>query len=64
VTSGFEGSHSEGSLHYSGLAEDYRIRDVNPSELAEMVGKVRARLGSLYDVVLEADHLHVEYDPR
>jgi len=63
VTSGLDGVHSEGSLHPNGLAEDYRTRDVPLSVLPVMVAEVRARLGSDYDVVLESDHLHVEFDP-
>lgn len=66
VTSGYDGEHREGSLHYDGYAEDYRTRDVAPGDLQTMVSTVRARLGTLYDVVLETQppHLHVEYDPR
>jgi hypothetical protein len=66
VTSGEEpnATHRTESLHYSGFAEDYRTRDVPPSKLADMVADVRARLGSDYDVVLESDHLHIEYDPK
>lgn len=64
VTSGYDGSHGAASLHERGLAEDYRTRDVAPSELDAMIGEVRARLGSDYDVIKETDHLHVEYDPE
>ena len=66
VTSGEEpnASHLAESLHYSGLAEDYRTRDVSPSKLADMVAYVRRRLGSDYDVVQESDHLHIEFDPK
>ena len=66
VTSGEEphASHQAQSKHYVGLAEDYRTRDVAPSHLADMVADVRARLGSDYDVVLESDHLHIEFDPK
>ncbi len=63
ITSGLDSLHGEGSLHPEGLAEDYRTRDVAPSDLARMVSTLKARLGSLYDVVLESDHLHVEFDP-
>lgn len=66
VTSGYDGEHSEGSLHPEGYAEDYRTRDVAPGDLQLMASTVRARLGTLYDVVIETNppHLHVEYDPR
>jgi hypothetical protein len=64
VTSGLDSTHSAESLHYEGLAEDYRTRDVAPSQLSGMVSEARAILGRDYDVVLESDHLHVEYDPK
>jgi hypothetical protein len=64
VTSGYDGSHSAQSLHYVGLAEDYRTNDVKASDLAAMITEVRAALGSFYDVVNEATHLHVEFDPK
>lgn len=64
VTSGYDGAHQAQSKHYQGLAEDYRTRDVRPEDLPSMVAAVRATLGSDYDVVLESDHLHVEYDPK
>lgn len=63
VTSGTDSTHSVRSLHYSGYAEDYRTRDISASALSSMVAQVRAQLGTDYDVILEADHLHVEYDP-
>jgi hypothetical protein len=63
VTSGYDGTHGAQSKHGEGLAEDYRTRDVAPATLGTMVEQVRARLGSDYDVVLESDHLHVEFDP-
>jgi hypothetical protein len=64
VTSGYDGSHKANSLHYVGLAEDYRTRDVPAADLPGMVTEVRAILGRDYDVVLEPTHLHVEYDPK
>lgn len=63
VTSGNDSTHKAESLHYVGLAEDYRTRDVNPAHLPIMVEEVTIALGGDYDVVLESDHLHVEYDP-
>lgn len=63
VTSGTDSTHSASSLHYSGLAEDYRTRDIPSAQLSSMIALVRAQLGSSYDVILEVDHVHVEYDP-
>lgn len=70
ITSGTEGRHGERSKHYIGQAVDFRTRDLiweTPdwdydmrSEFAEHMKK----LGRDYDVVLETDHLHVEFDPK
>ena len=63
VTSGTEGTHSPGSLHYVGLAVDLRLPlDRNKSEAIRR--ELAERLGADFDVVLEADHLHVEVDPK
>ena len=64
VTSGIDGDHMQQSKHYEGLAEDYRTRDVTPSDLSRMIAEARSILGSGYQVLNEVDHLHVEYDPR
>lgn len=55
VTSGMDGKHMPGSLHYQGLAADIRfpLRD-----------EIKAALGPDWDVVWEKDHVHVEYDPK
>lgn len=60
VTSTYEGSHSEGSLHYANLAVDIRRQDRGNAVRDELKDK----LGMDYDVVLESDHIHVEYDPK
>ena len=60
VTSTYEGSHSEGSLHYANLAIDIRRKDLT----AKAYNKIKHWLGEDYDVVLEADHIHIEYDPK
>jgi len=63
ITSENDRVHSSGSLHYSGLALDFRTRDI-PAELRKsFFEKVKSALGSEFDVVLEKDHLHVEYQP-
>ena len=55
VTSGMDGKHMTGSLHYKGLAADLRfpLRD-----------EIKATLGPNWDVVWEKDHIHVEFDPK
>jgi len=61
ITSTYEGTHGEGSLHYSNDAYDVREPLKNS---ASAVMQLKASLGSDYDVVLEADHIHIEYDPK
>jgi len=60
ITSTYEGHHSEGSLHYADLAVDLRRHNQGALVRAEL----RDKLGMDYDVVLEDDHIHVEYDPK
>lgn len=71
ITSGNDGVHSTGSLHYRGLALDFRTRNV-PEDLRDdlqravqvaLNGEASNFVGD-YDVVLEKTHLHVEYDPQ
>lgn len=61
VTSGLEGTHSAGSLHYYGFALDFRTRFFTPAQKKEVAKELQTLLGSDYDVVLEGNHLHVEY---
>lgn len=63
ITSGSDGEHKVGSLHYEGKALDFRTRTVPAGALDSLVAAIRLRLGDNYDVVLEKDHIHVEYDP-
>lgn len=57
VTSLRDGNHSDGSLHYDGLAFDIRYGSV-------AVQEVRGALGPGWDVVYETTHIHCEYDPK
>jgi hypothetical protein len=63
VTSGTDGKHMTGSKHYIGGALDVRTRGLTPEERRDVMSVVKRRLGKGYDVVLESDHLHVEWDP-
>jgi len=60
ITSTYEGSHSEGSLHYADLAVDIR-RHKKGQEVRD---ELRDKFGMDYDVVLKVDHIHIEYDPK
>jgi len=70
ITSTTEGTHSPSSLHYAGQAVDIALPGahnmyVRPGGSTNaVVKKLREMLGKDYDVVLEKDHIHVEYDPK
>lgn len=61
ITSGTDSKHGANSLHYSGLALDFRTWNVN--NVLSLKSDLQQALGDEYDVVVESDHLHVEYDP-
>ena len=64
VTSLLDGVHSSKSLHYKGLAFDMRTHIYTQYEISKLMGYLKHMLGSNYDVVLEKDHIHIEYDPK
>lgn len=64
VTSLNDGAHMARSLHYSGFAVDFRTRHLGNEHRQEIAAEIAIALGDDYDVVLEKDHLHVEYDPK
>ncbi len=64
VTSVADGRHSQTSLHYAGCAADLRTRSV-PERLRRTVrNEIKNALGVDFDVVLEKDHIHLEWQPR
>jgi rhamnogalacturonyl hydrolase YesR len=63
ITSGLDGEHSAGSLHYYGLAIDVRTRYFNNKEKKEAASTLRSLLASEFDVIEEGNHIHIEYDP-
>ena len=64
VTSIIDGMHSSGSLHYTGSAVDLRIRNLPQGRAEAVRDEIAERLGGDFDVVLEADHLHLEFQPK
>lgn len=65
VTSGTDGHHKIDSKHYTGDALDFRIRHVDQYQLRAIMIDIDIALpGKIFDVVLESDHIHVEYDPE
>jgi len=61
ITSTFEGNHGAGSLHYADDAYDVGLPKENPEEIYLAI---KEDLGASFDVVLERDHIHLEYDPK
>ncbi len=64
ITAGVDGKHMPASLHYAGQAFDVRTRDLQPEEVQKIVARLKACLADDFDVVVEGDHLHVEYQPK
>tara|TARA_R110000782_G_scaffold218156_1_gene305533 strand:+ start:517 stop:840 length:324 start_codon:yes stop_codon:yes gene_type:complete len=64
VTSIVDGKHSYGSLHYVGYAADIRIWAIESDGLAEFTEGLAEELGEEFDVTLEKDHIHIEFQPK
>lgn len=65
VTSLTDGANwrKSGSLHLAGLAFDVRIWSIPKTRLTAVVRRLQSELGNEFDVVLERDHIHCEFDP-
>jgi len=63
ITSANDGKHKDGSLHYQGKALDLRTWTLNGREVM-VHAKLQRELAPDYDVILERDHIHVEYQPK
>ena len=64
VTSCTDGKHMAGSKHYEGLAIDVRSRNLPKERHTACLIAMRETLGPQFDVILEGDHFHVEFDPK
>ena len=64
LTSGIDGHHMINSLHYDGLAYDFRTRDLAKTNQQWWARRCQSQLGPDFQVILEADHLHVEFQPK
>jgi len=61
ITSTYEGNHGAGSLHYGNDAVDVGLAEANATKIYNVI---KERLKGSFDVVLEGDHIHIEYDPK
>tara|TARA_R110002074_G_scaffold6353_1_gene29275 strand:+ start:824 stop:1141 length:318 start_codon:yes stop_codon:yes gene_type:complete len=64
VTSAVDGTHGIGSLHYVGYAADVRIWEIVNDYLPQFTEGLSEALGEEFDVVLESDHIHIEFQPK
>jgi hypothetical protein len=67
VTCANDSGHMVGSLHYKNRAFDIRIKNIVGDEQTGKelwVERMKLALGDDYDVILERDHIHAEYDPK
>lgn len=64
ITSGSDGKHGPNSLHYSGKALDIRTNNLRSESVHPLYLKLKQALGLQFDVVLETDHIHLEFDPK
>ncbi len=70
VTGGLEGKHGARSYHYQNRALDFRTGHhwerplISRPQAEQVVATLISILGAGYDVLLEANHIHVEYDPK
>jgi uncharacterized protein YcbK (DUF882 family) len=62
VTSGCDGKHLENSSHYRGKAFDFRIHDLSSSQARTWADRLRLTLGTRYFVLLEPNHIHVQFN--
>ena len=62
ITSGNDGTHKKGSLHYINRAIDIRSKDMKSP--IEVTLRIKQRLGRNFDVIYEFNHIHIEYDPK
>lgn len=65
VTSLFDSTeHLPNSFHYKGRAADLRTRHLDAAGVDRMWKLLADALGPGWDVILEVDHIHIEFDPR
>lgn len=64
ITSASDGKHGPNSLHYKGQALDLRTNSLSGVVAIAVHAALQSALGEQFDVVLESDHIHLEYDVK
>lgn len=64
ITSVMDGRHMQKSKHYQGHAFDLRRRHIPEADVPAVAARLRQALGRDFDVVVEATHFHIEFDPK
>ena len=64
ITCAKEGTHRKGSKHFVGQAIDVRTRDMALHNRKAFATSIAKAVGPEFDVVLEGNHLHIEFDPE
>ena len=62
ITSCRDGEHSKNSKHKLGFAVDIRTRDLSDHEKTKLAQDIRAALTSEFFVLLEDDHIHIQFN--
>lgn len=62
ITSITDSVHKVGSKHYKGEAFDFRISNLTTKEVLTMQDCLISLLYGNYDVILEKDHFHIEFE--
>jgi len=66
ITSARDSKHKAGSKHYVGLAADLRTSaaGIDAVTAGRIQAELKEALGAQFDVVVEGDHIHLEFDPK
>lgn len=64
VTSVTDSKHGSTSLHYAGDAIDLRTKHLKEGDAVKIHAKIRYALNRDFDVLLEGNHIHIEWQAR
>jgi hypothetical protein len=62
VTCISDSKHKNSSLHYVGFAADLSLPSADKTSV--VLDRLHINLGDDFDIVLEGDHIHVEFQPK